>query len=177
MSRYRFTIPVLLASLVLAGCASTPPAPVDPANLQLPQAGAVAVSWNDPAKFREFSCRNEDIGRSDWMRPLAEYTRSQAERRLPDGARLEVRFIDVDRAGECEPTRSGQWLRVLREVTPPRIELDYRLIPASGAERSAQGVVLTDLGYLQRIPQSASNQDALLHEKRLVDAWLRSLLD
>lgn len=175
MFRSRLAIPVLLGALLLAGCASTP-APVDPSTLQLPQQGAVAVSWNDPARYREFSCRNADFARGDWMRTLAEYTRSQAERRLPAGARLEVRFIDVDRAGECEPGRVGQPLRVLREVTPPRIELDYRLVPASGAERSAQGVVLTDLGYLHRMT-SPTSQDALLHEKRLVDTWLRSLLD
>lgn len=176
MSRSCFAIPALLGVLLLAGCASTS-APVDPASLQLPSQGPVAVSWNDPAHYREFSCRNADFGRSDWMRTLAEYTRSQAERRLPTGTRLEVRFIDVDRAGECEPNRAGQWLRVLREVTPPRIELDYRLVPASGTERSAQGVVLTDLGYLQRAPQMVANQDALVHEKRLIDTWLRSLPD
>lgn len=171
---HRFAVVSFLPLLLLAGCAGAPVV-TDPATLALPADGPVSVSWKDPRDFREFSCRNAEFGRSEWVRTLAQYTRQQAARRLPAGARLDVRFVDIDRAGECEPTRSGQFLRVVRDIHPPRIELDFRLTAADGSERSGQAVVLTDLGFLQRNISALSN-DGLHHEKRLIDDWLRGLI-
>lgn len=164
---------LLVPVLLLAGCASTP-APA-PANLRLPDEGRVAVSWNDPAHFRESSCRMVDRD-ARWVEDLASHVRSQAERSLPADTRLELHFVDIDRAGECEPVRTTQWQRILRDVTPPRIELDYRLVTADGRVSEQKGVRLTDLNYLHRTPVPVGNE-ALRHEKRLLDDWLRRLAD
>ncbi|MGY0505437.1 DUF3016 domain-containing protein [Luteimonas sp. e5] len=164
---------LLVPALLLAGCASMP-AP-DPAELRLPDEGRVAVSWNDPAKFREFSCRMVDHD-AGWVEDLARHARTRAERSLPPEARLELHFVDIDRAGECEPIRSAEERRVLRDVTPPRIELDYRLVTADGHVSEQKGVRLTDLSYLQRSPVLTGNE-TLRHEKRLLDDWLRRLAD
>ena len=163
------TVPALL----LGACATTT-APVDPGSLRLADAGPVSVSWADPARYSEFTCRmlaNQD---GDWVRRLAEHARSQGERVLPAGSRLELRFNDIDRAGECEPNRSGQEFRILRDSTPPRIHLDYRYTAPEGQVREARGVRMIDLGYLQRTPGTPSNE-GLAHEKRLLDDWLRGL--
>ncbi|MDO5609918.1 MAG: DUF3016 domain-containing protein [Pseudomonadota bacterium] len=160
--------------LLLAGCASAPARVADPANLRLADDGRVAVSWNDPVGYREVSCRVLDSTRDDWVRQLAVYTRTQAERHLPPDARLDVHFNDIDRAGECLPGRSGNEYRIVRDIYPPRISLNYRWLMADGATREAEGVQLTDLGYLMRIPGRASNQ-SLEYEKRLIDDWLRGL--
>lgn len=161
-----------LPALLLAACASAPPA--DPASLRLADAGPVSVSWADPARYSEFTCRTLAMRDGDWVRRLAEHVRSQGERTLPAGSRLDVRFNDIDRAGECEPSRSGQDFRVLRDNTPPRINLDYRYTTPAGEVREARDVRLIDLGYLQRTP-SIPSTDALSHEKRLLDDWLRTL--
>ncbi|MDO5505260.1 MAG: DUF3016 domain-containing protein [Pseudoxanthomonas suwonensis] len=161
----------LLAAALSSGCASV----AAPASglLKLPDDGPVSVSWADPADYREFSCRMVDPDHR-WVEELARHVRAQAERQLPDGATLELRLVDVDRAGECEPVRNGEFQRLLRDSTPPRIELDYRLTLADGRVNEASGVRLTDLGYLQRLPTVGSGQ-SLLHEKRLLEDWLRRL--
>ena len=176
MSARPIGLATALSTLMLAACATAPASkPVDPATLRLPDAGRVAVSWHDPSGFREVSCRFAS-GQSgdDWVRQLALYTRTQAERRLPEGARLEVDFIDIDRAGECEPARRGEWIRMVRDVYPPRIQLDYRLTGADGQARAEQNVRLTDLGYLFSATPFPDS-DPLRYEKRLIDDWLRRL--
>lgn len=163
---------LLLASIALAGCASGVPA-AGPSRLQLPEHGRIAVSWADPAGYREFTCRLLDRD-GDWVRVLAEHARREGERQLPDGMRLALHFSDIDRAGECEPGRSGQPVRIVRDATPPRIILDYRLTAADGQVHEANGVRLTDMGYLQRNP-ALTGTGTLAHEKRLLEDWLRRL--
>ena len=170
--------PILLSACLLAlgGCASTPATRADPASLRLDDAGPVAVSWSDPAGYREISCRTSEFGRDEWVRQLAVYTRKEAERRLPPGTRLEVHFNDIDRAGECQPGRMGNEYRVVRDAYPPWISLNYQLVMANGTTSEAKDVRLTDLGYLSRSPGRASNEP-LEYEKQLIEDWLGGLVD
>lgn len=163
---------VTLPALLLAACAYTP-APRDPATLRLPADGRVAVSWADPASFSEHSC-DFAYGGNDpgWVRQLAEYTRTQAEKRLPTGAMLDVHFNDIDRAGECFPTRHGQSLRIVKDVYPPRINLHYRLSGA-GVVASEGDARLLDAAFL--MGGSPLDSDPRRFEKRLIDDWLRRL--
>lgn len=168
-----FALPMLSTALLLSACASTPPP--DPASLRLADDGPVMVSWDNPATFREFSCRMQPSD-GDWVRRLAEHVRTQAQRQLPAGASLTVHFSDIDRAGECEPARYGQEYRVLRDVTPPRMQLNYQLTLPGQAAQGATDVRLIDMGYLQRPMLPNISTDALVHEKRLLDDWLRRTL-
>lgn len=160
-----------LPALLLAACASAP-APRDPATLRLPGDGRVAVSWADPASFSEHSCDFAPGGNdASWVRDLAEYTRKQAEKRLPAGAMLDVHFDDIDRAGECFPGRVGEQYRIVKDIYPPRIVLHYRL---SGAGAPSEGVArLTDLSFM--MSNSPLDSDPRRFEKRLVDDWLKKL--
>ena len=172
-----FPFPALLIApvLLLSACAGTPPVHADPAALRLPASGPVEVSWSDPARFTERSCRLDE--RDEWVRRLATHARESAERRLPQGARLELRLIDIDRAGECRPAPHGEELRVLSEATPPRIVLDYRFTGPDGRVREEIAVRLVDLAYLSRPRLGVGGGDPLLHEKRLLDDWLRRVAD
>jgi hypothetical protein len=130
-------------------------------------AGKIEVSFVQPERFT-------DIGRShaEQQRALAtlqEHMQSLAPQ-LPDGQTLRLEVLDVDLAGELDPTRTGQELRVMRgRADWPRITLRYTLTQdgrtlKSGEER------LADMSYLDqatRLHMAAS----LPYEQRLIGRW------
>ncbi len=160
--------------LGLSGCASTPVAGAGPG--ALPPQGAVQVAWNDPTGFREVVYGRDliDTRRGVWVEQLALYLRTRAEGRLPPGERLDVTFLDIDRAGEYEPWLGPRFddVRMMRDIYPPRISLDFRRLDASGAVIDAGRRQLTDMAYLSRASMLRDN-DPLRYEKVLLDDWLR----
>ncbi|TWI14128.1 DUF3016 domain-containing protein [Aerolutibacter ruishenii] len=161
----------LVAALVTAGCASTRQA-IGAGALAGPS--PVAVSWQDPQGFSEPTWGAMPVDRGQWIRPLAEHLRRQAEPMLAPGERLEVELMDVNRAGEYEPGRSaavGHDFRVVRDIYPPRIHLRFRHLAGSGAVIAEGERRLVDVGFMQR--QSIMDSDPLRYEKRLLDDWLR----
>ncbi|MES2859578.1 MAG: DUF3016 domain-containing protein [Pseudomonadota bacterium] len=171
--------PLLLAlGLAATGCASTrgPDMLAADAPRALPQSGPVSVAWNDPAGFTELRhSRNVwDSAEGNWLPALAEYLRTRAQQRLGSGERLELTIIDIDRAGDYEP-----WLgldqrdtRIVRDIYPPRMTLQFRHIGADGRVLSEGERKLTDPGFLTGSMPINSN-DPLRFEKRMIDAWLR----
>ena len=92
---------------------------------------------------------------------------------MPAGWTLEVRVTDVDLAGEIEPWRGPQFdrVRIMREVYPPRIDLEFRLADAKGAVFKQGSRVLRDPLYLTRA--ALGDSDRLRYEKQLLGDWLR----
>ncbi len=165
---------VFALSLVLAGCATTPLVGSGPG--QLSEAGAVQVAWQDPAGFRESTRGQDQIDRlrGIWVRQLAQYLRSEAERRLPAGERLQVTFIDIDRAGEYEPWLGPQYsdVRIMRDIYPPRIRLEFRRLDATGQTVAEGERQLVGSDYLSRSSMTRDD-DPVRYEKQLLDDWLR----
>ena len=170
----RQSVSIAILACLLAGCASAPPAP-EPT--RLPPDGRVDVSWADPASFVEPDCSFTSDGRdTGWVRSLAQSTRASAGKLLPPGDRLEIRFLAIDRAGECEPSpRAGGVIRVVRDIYPPRITVHYRRTAADGRVLDERDRRLSNNGFLMDASQLGNN-DPLHHERRMIDAWLRSLL-
>jgi len=163
-----------MSALLLASCASTRTR--EPQALQLPANDRVNVSWADPATFSEHSCDFAPGGRDTaWVGDLARYTRDRAEKSLPGGARLDVHFIDIDRAGECLPNGRAEQIRVIRDMYPPRITLHYRL-SGNGVTATNADARLSDLAFMMNAPGLPGNSDPLRYEKRVIDDWLRKLL-
>ena len=163
-----------LFALGLAGCASTPVTSSGPG--QLPVEGAVQVAWNDPASFREISYGRDliDTRRGVWVEQLATYLRREAEQQLAPGQKLDVTFLDVDRAGDYEPWLGPRYddVRMMRDIYPPRITLDFRLTDAAGAVVAEGRRQLIDSAYLSRA-SLIRDSDPLRYEKQLLDDWLR----
>ncbi|HEU4773788.1 MAG TPA: DUF3016 domain-containing protein [Lysobacter sp.] len=161
-------------SLVFAGCATTPRVGSGPG--QLAEEGAVQVAWRDPAGFREITHGQDRIDTLGgvWVRQLAQYLRDGAGRRLPPGERLQVTFIDIDRAGEYEPWLGPRYddVRVMRDIYPPRIRLEFRRLDASGQVLAEGERQLVGSDYLSRSVLTRSD-DPLRYEKQLLDDWLR----
>ena len=180
MATFARTLVLLLAALVAGHAQARPTTVTDPANPRaLDAEGPVAVSWTDPAQFTElrFSRNRFDAARGDWVGELARHLRKTAAGALGDGERLDVVITDIDRAGDYEPSphRLGD-VRVVRDLYPPSITLRFTRHDASGRVVAEGERRLTDPGFLTSGVGMARRTDALGHEKRLIDDWVRDEL-
>ncbi|KAF1014160.1 MAG: hypothetical protein GAK31_03184 [Stenotrophomonas maltophilia] len=169
---------MLLAGLLVAGTVAAAPRTVtDP---QAPRAlqveGPVSVTWNDPSTFTEIrqSSNRFEAERGDWVQQLAKYVRTSAGKQLQPGQTLEVNMADLKRAGDYEPWHGprARDIRIMRDLYPPRITLQYTLKDANGAVLDQGEAKLSDTGYLHNIGLQ-SDSDPLRYEKRLIDDWSR----
>lgn len=89
------------------------------------------------------------------------------------GLTLDVRMTNIDLAGEFEPWRGPQFdrVRIMREIYPPRVALEFRLTDAGGAVVKEGQRVLLDQVYLSSA--ALNNGDALYYDKLLLGDWLR----
>lgn len=168
---------LLLSALFVVGQAGALRQVTDPDRPRtLPEQGAVQVSWNDPAQFTEIRrSRNRAMARQgDWVVQLATHLRERAASRLPEGERLEVRIVDIARAGEYEalPGTAGGDIRVYRNLYAPLLVLDVRRLDAGGRVIAEGRRSLRDAAYLQRGGIAIGSGDPLRYEKRLIDDWL-----
>jgi hypothetical protein len=152
----------LLLACAVAGAATAPGAPI--------RNDRVEVSYRNPAGFTEM---DRDFGaRRDWLDELSSYVAKRAAGMVPAGQRLSVTITDVQRAGMIEPWhRAGTDLRVVRNTTPPRIDLSFQLVAANGAVIKEGTRVLRDMAFLTRTLRHSG--EPLSYEKTLIDDWLR----
>lgn len=138
------------------------------------EAARVSVQLVQPARFTDAGYRQSMASPAEleqMRRAFEAALQPLAARALPAGDTLSVEVLDVDLAGELDPFRSrgGSELRVLREITWPRITLRYTLghdgaVAASGEQR------LSDLDYLHSRPvgMGATRYE---FETRLLRRW------
>jgi hypothetical protein len=164
-------------ALALAGCASSGGGTMLSADAPraLPDNGPVSVAWADPATFTELRrSRNRwDSERGSWLTDLAKYMRKRAEAQLPAGERLQLTIVDIDRAGDYEPWRGPgqQDIRIIRDIYPPRMTVQYKRIDASGAVVAEGERKITDPAFLINAAPF-NDTDPLRYEKRMIDSWL-----
>ncbi|MEO6002842.1 MAG: DUF3016 domain-containing protein [Opitutus sp.] len=135
-----------------------------------------AVTFVDPDKFTDAAdgSRGSDFGRDGNLNELKTHIERKSNYYVPEGQRLEVTITDVDLAGEIEPWRSPQMqdVRIVKEIYPPRIDLSFKLVDASGAVVKEGKRQLRDLNYMMNINPNRS--DSRVYEKALLDDWFRS---
>jgi len=169
----------VLAGLLLTGSAlaAGPRTVTDPERPRaLPDEGAVAVAWTDPAEFTElrFSGNRWEARRGNWVVELAEHLRKALQKHLPEGERMEVQITDIDRAGRYEPGLgpSMDSIRIMRNIDSPSMRLSFRRYDANGQLIEEGERKLRDMMYLNNI-NVLSNTDPLRYEKRMIDDWAR----
>ena len=135
----------------------------------------VSVDWTDPSEFTElrFSGNRWEAQRGNWVQDLAQHLRTSAQRQLQPGQQLDVTITDIQRAGSFEPQRPVHMdnVRILRDIYPPRVTLNFKLTDSSGNVVSEGERRLVNPGYLSS--SSIGDSDPLRHEKRLLDDWTR----
>ncbi|MEC5386195.1 DUF3016 domain-containing protein [Uliginosibacterium sp. H3] len=127
-------------------------------------------------KFATSRFDREPAGRRDAMlTELGKYAQQAVAPRLPAGQTLQIDVLDLKRAGSSArnargtPGGAGD-IRVIRETDPPRIDLSFRLLDASGGVVRTETRKLRDMNYLSY--GDFGDSDPLRYEKRLLDDWV-----
>jgi hypothetical protein len=160
----RTSLTVLALGLAVSGAAA--------------QDSRVSVVFTHHEKYTDLklTCVSGDGEARALMSKLTRFLREAGARRVPEGQRLEITVSNIDMAGEIESWRGpGRCdLRIVKDVYPPRIDLQFRLLGAGGAEVRAGTRHLQDSNYLTNAAPVTA--DHLRHEKALLLDWLRSEL-
>ncbi|MFT7772623.1 DUF3016 domain-containing protein [Roseateles sp.] len=130
----------------------------------------VKVNFVHSEKFSDIK-DNNGFRDAEVLKDIEAHLVAQFEKRLP-GRDVRVDVSDVDLAGEVEPFMwRGQWLRVMRTVTSPSIELSYEV--REGDKVVQQGKTrLRDMNYQDGFNAYYSG-DSLRYEKRMIDRWMQ----
>ena len=121
----------------------------------------VKVNFVNPDKFSDIR-DNWGFSQKEVLKDIEAYLVAQVDKRLP-GRDVSINVTDVNLAGEVEPVgRRAQWLRVMRSVTAPSMELNYEV--REGDKVVVQGKAeLRDMDY-QHSFNTYSSGDPLRHE-------------
>lgn len=171
-----------VVAIALSGACGTPgliaatagQPPVSEAAASQPR---VSVHYVDPDKFseaRQFS-QQDSYNDVNYLKLLKSHLIKRATRMLPPGDRLEVTITDIKLAGAYEPWRGPnfRYVRFMKDVYPPRIDLTFKLVDSNGKVLREGSRKLLDLGYLQSGLAMPTDTDPLRYDKALIDRWLR----
>ena len=135
----------------------------------------VTVTYVAPEKFSDVrdDMTGSDRDRDRVLDEIRTHIESMARSYLAAGQTLEIQVTDVDLAGDFEPWHGINFdrIRILKEIYPPRMNLEFRLLDAQGRVVSEGKRRLQNLGYLMSI--GMTGQDRLRHDKDLIRDWMR----
>ena len=125
-------------------------------------------NYTDAAYARSFAGERE---RAEVMRDVERHLQRLAESKLPAGDALKLEVLDIDLAGSFEPVRfrPGDNMRMVRDVSGPRIKLRYTWSRGDQVVAGAEEH-LSDINFL-RLPQRYFSDDRLRYEKVMLDDW------
>ena len=136
-------------------------------------AGRVEVVYVDPEKFSDVrdGYTQTPEAREFFLGELRRHIEQRAAARLAEGETFRVTITDVHLAGDYQArTPDITNVRIVREVTPARIDLSFRLTGADGAVVAEGERRLRSTGYPVAVGIDPS--DPLVYEKALLDGWL-----
>ena len=133
---------------------------------------AVKVSFIAPERYNDRDFRFPER-RNGLLKEFREIFDRLGGRYLKPGQTLEIQVLNIRLAGEYEPWRTGfDEVRILRDVTPPRVRLRYTLREGGKVLRRGEEVV-SDMNYLMRsTPRLPIGR--LEHEKDMLRSWFRA---
>ncbi|WP_254422803.1 DUF3016 domain-containing protein [Rhodanobacter sp. B05] len=157
--------------------AAAPAAAQSPAAATPAAEARVTVTYVNPEKFseaREFG-QQDSYNDADYLKSLKSHLIKRAMRMLPPDDRLEVSITDIKLAGGYEPWHGPnfRYVRFMKDVYPPRIDLTFQLVDGNGKVLREGSRKLRNLGYLQSGVAMPTDTDPLRYDKALIDDWLR----
>jgi hypothetical protein len=176
----RLSLPSLFTTVLLAVAvlSTTAPALADAAQ-ETAAPARVSVTYVNPEKFTEnrlFGMQDR-FNHIDYLTELKDYLIKRGEKILAPGQHLHVNITDIRLAGAYEPSSGAQsdHIRMMRDVYPPRVDLDFQLTDQDGKVLREGKRVLRDLNYLRRnlSAPGARSGESLFYDKALLDSWLR----
>lgn len=139
-------------------------------------AGTVEVTFVAPEKFADVKddYMETEKGRDALLDQLKNHLVSTGGRYVKPDQRLEIKVTEVDLAGDFEPWRGPQFqdVRIVKDLYPPHVTLEFRLIGSDGKVISEGKRDLRNLGYLMTSSPFPLS-DPLRHDKEMLTNWLR----
>lgn len=144
-------------------------------------AAEVEITFEEPRKFSDVGRDSPTFHRAtfeNFERTVQKKVENLAGEYLPDDASLSLTFKDVDLAGEVEPWvgRSGDQVRVVRDIYPPRLKFHYVVNGPEGEELAEGMAQLSDMNFLWGANRIRQNE-TFYYEMELLDDWARKTLD
>jgi hypothetical protein len=138
-------------------------------------AATVEVTFVAPEKFTDVKedYMDSEKGREALLSELKQHLEKRGAKLLSANQRLEIKVTEVDLAGDFEPWRGPNFqdIRIVKDLYPPRVNLEFRLIGADGKVISEGKRELRDLGYMLSMAMPTS--DPLRFDKEMLSDWLR----
>lgn len=135
----------------------------------------VLVTFAAPENFTDVKDEymGTERGRDAVLAELKQHITTRAAKYLTAGQRLEIMVTDVDLAGDFEPWHGPNFndIRIVKDLYPPRVSLQFRLLNADGTVLSEGKRQLQELGYLMTI--AMPTRDPLRYDKEMLSDWLR----
>ena len=142
-----------------------------------PVESSVSVTYVNPEQFTESRMygRQDQFNRIDYLAQLKAYLVKQGQAVLKPGQSLHVAITDIQLAGAYEPWRGPRWdyVRIMRDIYPPRIDLNFKLVDQDGNVLREGKRALRDLDYLHsNVSVAAAAGAPLYYDKALLRRWL-----
>lgn len=137
-------------------------------------AGTASVTFTAPEKYTDASYAHpvaSEPDRAQVLRDVEQHLQRLATKGLAPTDTLKIEVLDIDLAGHFPPMGvGGSNLRVVTDITGPRIRLHYSLVRDDSAPVSGGEELLSDLNFM--VPSNRySSGDRLRYEKALLDRW------
>lgn len=130
----------------------------------------VQVEFVDPTHYTDIGGYGPEARRN--LAALERHLKTEGQRCLAAGDSLALRIVDVDLAGRPEWWHhAGYDLRVMREITWPRIMLHYVLRNGDGSIAGEADARLSDMSYLQRSAYVRNDSAPLPYERAMLRDW------
>jgi hypothetical protein len=141
-----------------------------------PPTAQIDVSFVSPENFTDFkdSSMNTDKGREYLTSEFTKHIKKVAREYLAANTRLEIKFNDINLAGEYEPQRGPNFndVRIMKQIYPPRAVLEFRLLGADGKVIAEGSRRLIDMNFQSN--STPFDNDPLRYDKAMLTDWLRS---
>jgi hypothetical protein len=142
-----------------------------------PSAGARAeVIFSAPEKYSDVrdAYTSTAMGEKAVLDQIRDFILLRSEKYVPAGQKLTVTFTDIDLAGDFEPWRGAQGMdiRIVKDVYPPRMDLEFKVTAADGTVIKEGKRQLRDLTFMGKITNNP--RDPLRYEKNLLEDWFKN---
>jgi hypothetical protein len=142
------------------------------------QPNSVTIQYVTPEKFSDFRIYGRDAqwSASYFASQVSDYLRPALNRRFP-GAKLTLRFTDIDLAGRySNSSGGGRNVRVTRSaIAPARMSFVFLLQDSSGRTLASGSTRITDTSNPSSLANRQRSGSALYYEKQMLEKWLRSV--
>lgn len=141
----------------------------------LTEAAETEIEWISPDEYADLGTDfHDEVTLEQFQEELEPYIARIASKTLPDGFQLEIRVTNVDLAGEYEPWRLNNDVRIVRSIYPPMMSFEYKLYDARGELVRSGEENLVDPTFDFNIGRRFFQTDGFFYEKELIASWIRN---